>query len=100
MINDELILKYGFKISSTVVGFFVLIENQEFSNCWQQAISPCEQALCQLCVLSCRVEVKEENTVNVIVLKLQLIYSTVRTSKYLLLSYAMSHRSAILLSYG
>ena len=26
----------------------------------KQAISPCERALCQLCVLSFRVEVKEE----------------------------------------
>ena len=32
----------------------------------KQAISARERALCQLCVLSFRVEVKEENTVNAI----------------------------------
>ena len=39
-------------------------------------------------------------TLNVIVFKLQLIYSTVRTSKELLLSYAMSYMSEILLCYS
>ena len=42
----------------------------------------------------------KENTLNAIVLNLQLIYSTVTISKYLLLSYAMSYRSAILLCYN
>ena len=40
----------------------------------------------------------QQNTVNAIVFKLQLIYSTVRISKQLLLSYAISCRSANLLS--
>ena len=39
-------------------------------------------------------------TLNVIVFKLQLIYSTVRTSKELLLSYAMRYMSEILLCYS
>ena len=39
-------------------------------------------------------------TLNVIVFKLQLIYSIVRISKELLLSYAMSYMSEILLCYS
>ena len=37
----------------------------------------------------------KQNTLKAIVLKLQAIYSTVITSKYLLLGYAISYRSAI-----
>ena len=42
----------------------------------------------------------KQNTLNVIVFKLQPIYSTVITSKYLLLSYAMSYMSEFLLCYS
>ena len=37
----------------------------------------------------------KQNSPNAIVYKIQLIYSTVKTSKWLLLSHAMSYRSAI-----
>ena len=61
----------------------------------KQAISASEWALCQLtvCVWSFREEVKED-------FELQLIYSTVITSKWLLHSYVMSYRSEALLCYS
>ena len=39
-------------------------------------------------------------TVNAIIFKLQLIYSTVRTSKRLLLSHEISYRSVIFICYS
>ena len=51
-------------------------------------------------IISLRRAGREIITLNVIVFKLQLIYSTVRTSKELLLSYAMSYMSEILLCYS
>ena len=42
----------------------------------------------------------KQNSLNAIVFKLQLINSTEKTSKYLLLSYGMSYRSATLLCYS